>query len=267
MFQLESLKMNKSFHKVAVMLGAIAFSLSLGLPTLAQTNNTAPTDNNAPNLDNPPSGRDNGVGPSNLNNSPNNNLNNSPNPSTTTPNNNLNNSPSSTPNNQPPDRVVPITSAGGSGTIDAIVRTSPSFELFNALLRVADRQGVFSNELASDTDYTVFAPTDEALAAVPSGTFKALVQPENRDLLVSVLQNHIVRGRITSNDLASRQIRSMGGSSLAPVGGQGALAIANARIIGPDLAASNGVIHAVDQLIITPDVQAGLSRLTPQSAR
>jgi uncharacterized surface protein with fasciclin (FAS1) repeats len=94
------------------------------------------------------------------------------------------------------------------------------------LLRVTDRQGVFSNELASEDDYTVFAPSDEALAAVPTATFKALVQPENRDLWVSVLQNHIVRGKITSNDLASRQINSTGGSSLAPVGGQGSLAIA-----------------------------------------
>lgn len=234
--------MKTSLKRLAT-LGALAFGVSVALPTLAQSNATPGPGNNPPGSYNTPGSgapgsTDTGV----------------PGVNTNSPNNNI-----QTPG---PGQLTPAPIQSSSGTIDAIVRTSPSFELFNALLRVADSEGILSAELA-DEDFTVFAPTDEALAALPPGTFKALVQPENRDLLASVLENHIVEGKVTSSDLSSKQIRSMGGTSLAPVGGQGTLAIANARIIGPDIQAENGVIHAVDQLIITPDVQSRLGSLTP----
>ena len=178
------------------------------------------------------------------------------------------------PNGSAPTRGTTSTSspsssyAGSEGkTIDQIVRTSPSFELFNALLRVADSNanGGFSASLASG-DYTVFAPTDEALAAIPPATFKALVQPENRALLAQVLENHIVRGKVTSNDLAAKEVKSMGGSAIMAQGGSGNLMIGNARILGSDIQASNGIIHAVDQVLLPANVQSKLTSLAPQAS-
>ncbi len=152
-------------------------------------------------------------------------------------------------------------------SIDQIVRSSPSFELFNALVRVADSSGGgFSTELASTDGYTVFAPTDEALAAIPPATFKALVQPENRALLTQVLENHIVKGKVSSSDLAAKQVRSMGGNPIVAQGGTGSLMVGNARVVGPDIQASNGVIHAIDQVILPADVQSKLSGLAPQAS-
>ncbi|GAP95803.1 fasciclin domain-containing protein [Leptolyngbya sp. NIES-2104] len=159
----------------------------------------------------------------------------------------------------------PVSVAGSEGqTLDQIVRTSPSFELFNALLRVAESNGSFT-ALAGSGDFTVFAPTDEALAAVPPATFKALVQPENRALLVQVLENHIVRGKVTSADLASKQVQSLGGNPLSAQGGAGSLSVGNAQVVGADIQAENGIIHAVNGVILPAELQSKLTSLAPQA--
>ncbi len=175
------------------------------------------------------------------------------------------NSPTSTPGSS--STTTPSVSAVGSEnqSIDQIVRTSPSFELFNALLRVADSNGTFSSELASGGDYTVFAPTDEALAAVPAATFKALVQPENRALLTQVLRNHIVKGKVSSSDLTAKEVRSMAGNAISAQGGAGNLMVGNAQVVGADIQASNGIIHAINGVILPADLQSKLSSLAPQA--
>jgi uncharacterized surface protein with fasciclin (FAS1) repeats len=155
----------------------------------------------------------------------------------------------------PSPQGVVVPSSSSSQNLDTVVRLSPSFELFNALLRVADQNGALSTVLAGSNNYTVFAPTDEALAALPQGTFKALVQPENRDLLVRILENHIVRGTVMSNEVGSRELRSLIGEPIA---------LTNAPVVGADIQTSNGVIHAINGVILPADVQSRLVGLTPQ---
>lgn len=150
---------------------------------------------------------------------------------------------------------VSVPASSSSQTVDAIVRQSPSFELFNALLRVANNQGILNSALAGGSDYTIFAPTDEALVALPSGLFKALVQPENRETLVRILKNHIVRGKVLSNQLSGQEIRSLDGNILS---------LGSVPVIAPDIQASNGVIHAINGVILPPDVQSSLAGLIPQ---
>jgi uncharacterized surface protein with fasciclin (FAS1) repeats len=180
-----------------------------------------------------------------------------------------------TPANRPTGESSPTGNTGTNSSaaagsenqsIDQIVRTNRSFELFNALLRVAESQGTFAGQLAGSSDYTVFAPTDEALAAIPAETFKALVQPENRAVLAQVLENHIVAGKVSSTDLAAKPVRSLDGNSLTAQSSAGALTIGNARVIGADIPAENGTIHAVDQLILTPDLQSKLTNLAPRAS-
>lgn len=225
--------MSTLFKRLATTVSLLGFSVAIALPSMAQSNFTpgpsSPNTNQAA-----PTDRDTGVPPIN-NTSPN------------------------------PNQTVSVSANSSSQTIDAIVRTNPSFELFNALLGVANSEGIVTTQLLSSNDnYTVFAPTDAALAQIPPATFKALVQPENRDLLARVLENHIVKGKVSSSDLSSQQVRSMGGSPMAAQGGTGTLTIGNARVIGADIQASNGIIHAVDNVILPADVQAKLGGLSGQ---
>ncbi|MEP0918672.1 fasciclin domain-containing protein [Leptolyngbya sp. DQ-M1] len=177
----------------------------------------------------------------------------------------VNNTPTnSSPTGATPTGTTNYASTGSSDqSIDQIVRTSPSFELFNALLRVADANGAFSSDLAGSGNVTIFAPTDEALAAIPPATFKALVQPENRALLTQVLQNHIVKGKVSSTDLAAKQVRSLSGNPIAAQGSNGMLMIGNAQVVGADIAASNGTIHAINQVILPASLQGKLTSLAP----
>ncbi|MBE9009402.1 fasciclin domain-containing protein [Pseudanabaenaceae cyanobacterium LEGE 13415] len=272
--------MKTSLKRLVTGLSALGLSLSVGLPSIAQTT-PSPV---------PPSNRDYGIPPI-RGGQPGQNT-----PGTTTAPDNSNPGGTTTipsvPNNQSVPGVVapanrpetnnlpgttstpgststtptaPVSFAGSENqTIDQIVRVSPSFELFNALLRVAESNGALPNTLTSGT-YTVFAPTDEALAALPPATFKALVQPENRDLLVRVLENHIVAGRVSSADLAAKQVRSLGGNAIAAQGGTGALTVGNAQVIGADIQASNGIIHAINGVILPADLQSRLTSLAPQA--
>jgi len=291
--------MKSSLKRLVTGLSAIGLGFSVALPSMAQSQmNSAPnaetTPANTPPTT-PPSNRDTGVSPINGQpgqntpgsmSSPSDSNNSAP---TTTPGtinspglpNNQSVPGTVSPANRPENNNTPTgtTPSGNSSTtapsysmsgsenqsIDRIVRTSPSFELFNALLRVADSNGTFS-QLAGDSNYTVFAPTDEALAAIPPATFKALVQPENRALLIQVLENHIVKGKVSSADLAVKEVRSLSGNVLAPQGGSGSLTIGNAQVVGSDIQASNGIIHAVNQPIIPAELQSKLTSLAPQAS-
>jgi len=118
--------------------------------------------------------------------------------------------------------------------LDETLRSSSSFELFNALLRVADQDGTISAQLA-DNDYTIFAPTDQVLASLPPGAFKQLVQPENRALLQQIISNHIVKGNV-------------------PVSYRGGV-----TAVQPSIQVSNGVIHPVNGILVPSGGSLSLS--------
>jgi uncharacterized surface protein with fasciclin (FAS1) repeats len=79
--------------------------------------------------------------------------------------------------------------------------------MLNALIRVAAiEEPQLASGLAGEGEFTVFAPTDEAFAALPPETIRALVQPENRDLLIRILSNHVVPGTVGSTEIASANL-------------------------------------------------------------
>jgi uncharacterized surface protein with fasciclin (FAS1) repeats len=99
-------------------------------------------------------------------------------------------------NSGQPDRQS-ATAATPSKSIAEIVDQNPSFEMLNALLRVAAlEQPTLMSSLGGSSKYTVFAPTNQAFAALPSNAVHALVQPQNRDLLVRLLSYHVVSGTV-----------------------------------------------------------------------
>ncbi|MGJ3245301.1 MAG: fasciclin domain-containing protein [Elainellaceae cyanobacterium] len=136
-----------------------------------------------------------------------------------------------------------------TATIAALASSSEAFETLTAALEAADLVDI----LDGDENYTVFAPTDEAFAALPDGTLEALLQPENRDQLVQILTYHVVPGRVLSTDLSAGAVASAEGSALNVAIDNSGISINDANVIQPDVEASNGVIHVIDRVLLLPD--------------
>ncbi|MDQ2091506.1 fasciclin domain-containing protein [Marimonas arenosa] len=140
--------------------------------------------------------------------------------------------------------------AGGYGKAD-IVDTAVKAGSFNTLaaaLTAAD----LVDTLKGDGPFTVFAPTDEAFAALPEGTVETLLKPENKDQLIAVLTYHVVPGKVMSTDLADdMQAATVQGGNITIDLDNGAM-VNDAKVVQADIAASNGVIHVIDKVILPP---------------
>ena len=118
---------------------------------------------------------------------------------------------------------------------------------FDTLVAALKASGL-DNTLSGDGPLTVFAPTDAAFAALPSGTLEALLRPENRHQLVSILTYHVISGRITSSDLLSTGSAQTASGVRLPIG----LSIGGAAIVQTDITAENGIIHVIDSVLLPP---------------
>lgn len=109
--------------------------------------------------------------------------------------------------------------------------------------------------LSQGGPYTVFAPTDEAFAALPEGTVEQLLLPENRQVLQEVLAYHVTSGAITSDQIATGDITTLQGESVPVNADAAAVTVGNAQVTTPDLEAGNGVVHGIDTVLLPPDIQ------------
>ena len=99
--------------------------------------------------------------------------------------------------------------------------------------------------------FTVFAPTDEAFARLPKGTVEDLLKPENKAKLIAVLTYHVVPGKVTAADVVKvREAKTVQGGSLSVNASGGKVTIDNATVVKADIAASNGVIHVIDRVVL-----------------
>ncbi|MBS9716061.1 fasciclin domain-containing protein [Pseudohalocynthiibacter aestuariivivens] len=133
---------------------------------------------------------------------------------------------------------------------DDIVDIAASNDDFSTLVAAVQAAGLVDT-LKSDGPFTVFAPTNEAFAALPAGTVDTLLKPENRDQLVSILTYHVVPGAVTSDQLAGNKL------DVATVQGQTVhinathgVKVNNANVTAADIMATNGVIHVVDTVLL-----------------
>jgi len=107
--------------------------------------------------------------------------------------------------------------------------------------------------LKGDGPFTVFAPTNEAFAALPAGTLQSLLKPENKEKLISILTYHVVAGNIHSKDLADGQkAKTVEGSDITVDLSNGSAKINDATVVAADVEASNGVVHVIDRVILPP---------------
>ncbi len=131
-----------------------------------------------------------------------------------------------------------------------IVDTAVSAGSFNTLVAAVQAAGLVDT-LKGDGPFTVFAPTDEAFAALPEGTVETLLLPENKDQLVSILTYHVVPAKVMSGDIAGKRAKvlTVQGDRLS-VNAKNGVKVNDAKVVQPDIEASNGVIHVVDAVIL-----------------
>ncbi len=98
--------------------------------------------------------------------------------------------------------------------------------------------------------FTIFAPTNEAFAALPDGTLDELLKPENKEQLVSILTYHVIAGKVMAVDAVNvSSAATVNGQSVAITTGDG-VRVDDANVIRTDILAKNGVIHTIDKVIM-----------------
>ena len=136
-----------------------------------------------------------------------------------------------------------------AGTIVDTAVAAGSFNTLVAAVTAADLVSV----LESDGPFTVFAPTDAAFAKLPAGTVDTLLLPENKDQLVAVLTYHVVSGAVTAAQVTGlSKAATVQGADLDISVVDGSVLINNATVIQPDIEASNGIIHVIDEVLLPP---------------
>jgi uncharacterized surface protein with fasciclin (FAS1) repeats len=135
-----------------------------------------------------------------------------------------------------------------SGTVVEIAAGNPAFSTLVTAVKAAG----LAETLSSKGPFTVFAPTNEAFAALPKGTLEALLKPENRDLLRKVLTYHVVSGDLMAKDLRSGHVKTVAGSAVAVKVRQQGIRVNNSNVIKADVDAKNGVIHVIDRVLLPP---------------
>jgi uncharacterized surface protein with fasciclin (FAS1) repeats len=130
--------------------------------------------------------------------------------------------------------------------VDTAVKAD-NFSTLVAAVKAAD----LVNTLKGDGPFTVFAPTDEAFAALPDGTVENLLKPENKDQLVAVLTYHVVPGKVMAADVVSLdEAATVQGGKVDISVVDGNVKIDNATVVTADIETSNGVIHVIDTVIL-----------------
>ena len=134
---------------------------------------------------------------------------------------------------------------------DDIVDIAAGNDDFSTLVAAVQAAGLVET-LKGDGPFTVFAPTNDAFAALPEGTVESLLLPENKDQLVAVLTYHVVPGAVTSDQLAGQRLNvaTVQGSTVHIDATHGGVKVDGASVVTADIIATNGVIHVIDAVIL-----------------
>jgi uncharacterized surface protein with fasciclin (FAS1) repeats len=136
------------------------------------------------------------------------------------------------------------------GTIVDVAAKNGSFNTLVAAVKAAG----LAETLSGKGPFTVFAPTDEAFAKLPAGTLETLLKPENKKQLVEILTYHVVPGQAVYSDAIVKMttVPTVLGRAASVKVVDGKVMVDGATVVAADVAASNGVIHVVDTVILPP---------------
>ena len=150
-------------------------------------------------------------------------------------------------------------------TVEAVAEETTEATTVGTIVDVASGAGNFGTLVAAVTaaelvetlsgegPFTVFAPTDEAFAALPAGVVDALLLPENKAVLAQILTYHVVSGKVMAADVTDSDVATVEGQTVKLSTADG-VTVNGAKVVSADVAASNGVIHAIDAVILPPGV-------------
>ena len=138
-----------------------------------------------------------------------------------------------------------------AGTIVDVAAGNPDFETLVAAITAAD----LGETLSGDGPFTVFAPTNEAFAALPEGLLDALLLPENQDALTAILTYHVGSGEVPSDQVTEGDVDTVQGEAIAVTIPDGTVTLNDSvTVTAVDVEASNGVIHVIDGVLVPPSV-------------
>jgi uncharacterized surface protein with fasciclin (FAS1) repeats len=149
------------------------------------------------------------------------------------------------------EEVTPAPEPEVEAPLGDIVDVAVAAGSFNTLAAALEAAGLVDT-LKGAGPFTVFAPTDEAFAALPEGLVDALLLPENKDILVQILTYHVVSGAVFSTDVTTGDVPSVEGSNISITVNGDVVLNGSANVIAVDVEASNGVIHVIDAVILPP---------------
>ncbi len=155
--------------------------------------------------------------------------------------------------------AAPFASVNAGGTEAAMPATRASADIvdtaiaagqFKTLAAALTAAGLVDT-LKGSGPFTVFAPTDAAFAALPAGTVEDLLKPANKARLVAVLTYHVVPGNVPSSRVAGMtEAATVNGDTLRISTAGGGVMVDSAKVVMADVAASNGVIHVIDKVLM-----------------
>jgi transforming growth factor-beta-induced protein len=151
-----------------------------------------------------------------------------------------------------------LTSNGVIHVIDSVItpplnvvetaRATPGFGTLVAAVTAAD----LGETLSGEGPFTVFAPTDTAFEGLPKETLDNLLKPENKLVLQSILKYHVVAGKVMKDQVAAGEVETLDDGNKFTVAIDGDVMVDDAKVVAPDVEASNGVIHVIDKVIVPP---------------
>jgi transforming growth factor-beta-induced protein len=146
--------------------------------------------------------------------------------------------------------LIPPTKPAARAPKKNIVETAVAAGQFDTLVSLVKQAGL-AETLSGKGPYTIFAPTDKAFKKVPADTLKAL--GDDRDALERVLLYHVADGRYPAARVARKQsIETLAGPRLKVQVRGDVVRVGGARVITPDVRASNGIVHAINRVLIPP---------------
>ena len=145
--------------------------------------------------------------------------------------------------------LSPVQAAEKCAASGDLVAVASGAGSFNTLVAAVKAAGLVET-LQGKGPFTIFAPTDEAFAKLPAGTVENLLKPENKDQLIAILTYHVVAGKVMAADVKTMQAKTVNGKELSIKVADGKVTVDSANVTKTDVAASNGVIHVIDTVVL-----------------
>jgi uncharacterized surface protein with fasciclin (FAS1) repeats len=136
--------------------------------------------------------------------------------------------------------------AAAADDIVGIAASNPDFSTLVAAVEAAD----LVETLQGAGPFTVFAPTNDAFAALPAGTVDKLLEPGNKDLLTELLTYHVVSGDVRASDVVTVSSATTVQGEDLKINAKNGVRVNNANVVTTDIVADNGVIHVVDRVLL-----------------